>query len=152
MNDESEWEEKGQTNGEYEFYKAYNICSSNSFLSNMIGNVNPRSFAGLDGHYAKQDTLDKQVAFIETLLARLTSQTLFEVEGWKRILGVTKMFEAFNLNQEDFNLIARKTSHPTSIGIRSFQEKILEQKERGEVFTNLKTPWFKDEPTNFVVS
>ena len=48
----------------------------------MIGNVNPRSFVRLNGHYAKQDTLDKQIAFIETLLARLNSQTLLK-EFWR---------------------------------------------------------------------
>ena len=136
---------------------SFNICSTTSFISNIIGNVNPRAFAGLDGNYVSQSTLEKQTAIIDKLLDRLTSASMFECVGWKRILGVVKMFEAFGLDPEEFELVARKTSHPTSIGIPKFQEEIikaknLEENDPNKVETKMDEPWFKLENTNFVVS
>ena len=79
----------------------------------------------------------------------------------KCVLGVVKMFEAFGLDPEEFELVARKTSHPTSIGIPRFQEEInkaqnLEEDDENKVQTPMDKPpfkpWFKLEKTNFVVS
>ena len=165
LRDQSHWQESKRYNGYSEnsrYFTSYNICSTNSFLSNLIGNVNVRSFAGLDGDYAKASALGKQVAQLDRLLGRLTSPTLFEVAGWKRILGVVKMFEAFSsddeiLNPEDYELVARKVSHPNSIGIETFQNEMikaadLNENDREKVHTKIKKPWFKPEESNFIVS
>ena len=67
------------------------------------------------------------------------------------------MFEAFGFDPEEFELVARKTSHPTSIGIPKFQEEIIEAKNQkgndpNKVETEMNKPWFELEDTNFVVS
>ncbi len=154
LSDESQWKEKEEN----DWFVSYNICSTTSFISNIIGNVNPRAFAGLDGNYASQSTLAKQTAYIDKLLDRLKSPSMFECVGWKRILGVVKMFEAFGLDPEEFELVARKTSHPTSIGIPRFlaeiiKAKTLKENDPNKVKTTMDEPWFtKLENTNFVVS
>ena len=161
LSDQSQWQEKRRSYN-CDYFVSYNICSTNSFLSNLIGNVNVRSFAGLDGDYAKPSALDRQVAHLEKLLGRLTSPTLFEVAGWKRILGVVKMFEAFSqkddiLNPEHYELVARKISHPNSIGIQTFQEEIIKARDlndndKEKVHTKMNKSWFKQEESNFIVS
>ena len=156
MESEIDWNRKWREIPQYEF------CSTKSFLSNLIGSVNPRSFAGLDGDYAKSSALNNQKAHLDKLLGRLTSPTLFEVAGWKRILAVVKLFEAFSsedeiLNPEHYELVARKVSHPNSIGIETFQEEIikakaLDENHKEKVQTKMEKSWFKAEATNFIVS
>ena len=65
--------------------------SFNHMLAVFLGCVSPRSY-----------TSDSQSAETETIVSRLVSKTAFEIEGWKRILPVRKMFQKMNLNSQIF--------------------------------------------------
>ena len=57
-------------------------------------------------------------------MKRLTSGTLFEAEGWKRILGAVKLMESFKLDPAKYELRAERVFHPNSAINRPFLEKI----------------------------
>ena len=141
FNDNSEWG-----------YREHNICSFQAMLSNLIGNVNPTSFFGLDGDTLQKSSIAKQATQLDKVIGRLTSKTLLEDFGWKRILGAVKFLESFGLNPDHYDLEAVKVSHPNSAGIPLFQDGIL----RDNVETSMKKAWFKEEldecQMNFVVS
>ena len=140
FNDNSEWGD------------GHNICSFQAMLSNLIGNVNPTSFFGLDGDTLRKSSIAKQATRLDKVIDRLTSKTLLEDFGWKRILGAVKFLESFGLNPDHYDLEAVKVSHPNSAGIPLFQEGIL----RDHVETSMKNAWFKEKldecQMNFVVS
>ena len=124
-----------------------NICSFKKMLAGFINNVNPRSFEGLDGDTIRQSKISKQTAILSKVVDRLVSKSMFETEGWKRIYGVFRFFEAFNLDIENFELEAVKVSHPMSVGNRHFQKKILFDK----VETSMDKPFCEVHSKTFIV-
>ena len=87
--------------------------SYNSMLTVFLGCVSPRSF---------NTAAEIQTAKTETIVARLCSKTAFEVEGWKRIIPVRKIFEKINLNIDDYELSYEKVHHPNSHSIKTVLE------------------------------
>jgi len=95
--------------------------------------------------------INKQPAIMCNVINRLTSKSTFEAEGWKRIYGVMKFFEAFDLTPDDFELEAIKVTHPIAIGNRIFQEKVLDDKNQGTVETSMNTAFFEVHQKTFKV-
>ena len=114
-----------------------NVCSFQKMLAGFINNVNPRSLDGLDGDRFRKLKMANQAAYLDKVINRLTSKTMFETNGWKRIYGVIKFFEAFELDPEDYELEAMKVTHPIAVGNRTFQQEIMVEKEAGNLETSM---------------
>ena len=85
-------------------------------LAVFTGCVSPRSYSS---------SSDKQDAETEKIISRLVSKTAFEIEGWKRILPVRKMFEKMGLNIDDYELTYDEVNHPNSHSIKNVLEKVM---------------------------
>jgi len=106
-----------------------NVCTFQAMFAGFINNVNPRSLDGLDGDRFRKSKMANQAAYVDKVLKRLTSKTMFETHGWKRILGVHTFFETFELNPENYKLEAIKVTHPIAVGNITFQHEIMAEKE-----------------------
>ena len=87
-------------------------------LAIFIACVSPRSMDGLmpNSNY-KQLKIDKQFALLETVIKRLILRTAFEVEGWKRLLPIKKLFDRFKVDSEKWKLnyneiVFKLNAHP----------------------------------------
>ena len=69
-----------------------------------------------------QKEIKKQVATIEKCVGRLSCKSFFQEEGWKRILGVRRFLEAFDLDRdiESFNLVTKEFHIPISAVLSPF--------------------------------
>ena len=130
---------------------AFPVCEYKRMMAGFINNVNPRSFEGLDGDTFRKSKLLKQSAIMETVINRLTSKTIFETNGWKRIYGVLRFFEAFELDPENYELEAVKVTHPIAVGNRSFQDEIMADKNDGKVQTNMTGSFLETHQKTFQV-
>ena len=92
--------EKEMATGEYSF---------RNMLTVFLGCVSPRSY--------KSDSTT-QFAQTETVIARLAYRTVFEVEGWKRIIPVRRLFQRIRLNINDYELTYQKVEHPNSHSVQ----------------------------------
>ena len=128
------------------------VCEFPRMLAGFINNVNPRSFEGLDGDGIRKSKLEKQTAILTTVITRLTSKTMFETNGWKRIYSVLRLFEAFELNPENYELEAEKVTHPIAVGNRSFQEEIMADKNAGKIQTGMTKCFFETHQKTFKVN
>jgi len=90
--------------------------SYNSMLTVFLGCVSPRSF---------NTKAEIQAAKTETVVARLCSKTAFEIEGWKRIIPVRKIFEKINLNIDEYELSYETVHHPNSHSIETVLETLM---------------------------
>jgi len=113
------------------------VCLFPRMMAGFINNVNPRSFEGLDGDVIKKSKMRKQTGNFRKVINRLISKTMFETNGWKRIIGVLRFFKAFELDPENYELEAVKVTHPIAVGNRSFQEEILADKNAGIIQTGM---------------
>mgnify|MGYP000059998592 CR=1 FL=1 len=88
------------SNGKYSF---------RLFVVNFVGNVNPRSYQGLlnlvDPNWS---AIERQTAVLETVIERMVKRTMFEIEGWKRILAIRQIFNQLNLNIDNYKLTMEK--------------------------------------------
>ena len=86
-----------------EKYRFIQICS-------------PRSLCGTNGTDLNKREINKQYATIQKCAERLSCKSFFQEEGWKRILGVRRFFEAFDLDRdmESFNLVTKEFHIPIS--------------------------------------
>ena len=82
---------------------------------------------------------------------RLTSKTLFDTNGWRRIPAVHKYFKAFDLEINHFTLEAIPVHHPNSRGLRTFQEEIIKDKSEGKLETSMTRAWFEPKKLSFMV-
>jgi len=80
--------------------------SFNNMLTVFLGCVSPRSF---------NSTTTSQSGETEKIIARLCSRTAFEIEGWKRIIPVRKIFELLKWNIDDYELKCEKVHHPFQV-------------------------------------
>ena len=129
----------------------YPVCEFTKMMAAFINNVNPRSFEGLDGDTIRGSKMLKQSAIMEKVINRLTSKTMFETNGWKRIYGVSKFFEAFELNPENYELEAVKVTHPIAVGNRSFQDEIMTDKNAGNIETGMTASFLETHEKTFQV-
>ena len=88
---------------------------------------------------------------METVINRLTSKTTFETNGWKRIYGVLRFFQAFELNPENYELEALKVTHPIAVGNRSFQDEIMADKHAGNIETGMTRAFLETHQKTFQV-
>ena len=139
-------------NSGWERVREYNVCSFQSMLANLICSVCPRSLEGVGGDGFAQSLIAKQPAMIEKVMERLRDGTLFEVPGWRRIIGCLKLLEAFGINPEHFKLSVEKVSHPNSAGFREFQSQLMLDKESGIVKTRVDIVPFPAMERTFKVS
>ena len=58
----------------------------------------------------------EQVSVSKKVAERLVSETLFEVEGWKRIQAIPLAFESFGFHQDSVSLTFEEVELPISIG------------------------------------
>ena len=58
----------------------------------------------------------EQVSVSKKVAERLVSETLFEVEGWKRIQAILLAFKAFGFSPDSVSLKFEKVELPISIG------------------------------------
>ena len=98
----------------------FNVCSFQSMLVSLMANVIPRSLEGLDGDAFRQTMIKKQASYLDDLIQKLTGKTLFETEGWKRVMGCFRFMESFRLNPDHFELVTEKVIHPNSRGFNTF--------------------------------
>ena len=123
--EESSLVEGGQTALEVLNDDGYNkICSFPKMLASLLANVIPRSLEGLDRDPFQQSLIHKQPTDLEKIVSKLTKKSLFETEGWKRILGCLRFMESFRLNPDHFELLAEKVIHPNSRGFNAFVQDI----------------------------
>ena len=61
-----------------------------------------------------QKEINKQFANVKKCAERLSCKSFFQEEGWKRILGVRRFLEAFDLEKdlESFNLVTKELHVP----------------------------------------
>ena len=129
----------------------YPVCEYTKMLAGFINNVNPRSFEGLDGDTIRECKILKQAAVMEKVINRLTSKTTFESNGWKRIYGVLRFFEAFELDLETYELGAVKVTHPIAVGNRAFQDEIMADKNARNVETGMTRAFLETHQKTFRV-
>ena len=91
--------------GEFSFAK---------MLTGFLGCVSPRSF-----HCSSAI----QSSLLKPIVARLCSKTAFEIEGWKRIIPVRRIFRKLNLKIDDYELSYEEAFHPNS----KFDQQVLEK-------------------------
>jgi len=106
------------------FKKYNNISSYDSMLKGFVNCVNPRSICGVNGDDVNQREIKNQFSSIEKCVARLTSKSFFQVEGWKRILGIRRYLEAFCMEAllDEICLISIKFLLPVSSHRHQFKE------------------------------
>ena len=85
------------------------------------------------------------------VVERLTSKTLFDTAGWRRIPAVHKYFKAFDLDIDRFMLEAIPVHHPNSRGLKTFQEDIMKDKAEGKLETSMTRARFQPKELTFVV-
>jgi len=66
--------------------------SFHKMLAVFIGCINPRSYYG---------DPTKQAAVLDSVISRLVNRTVFEIEGWKRILPVRNAFKELGIKKID---------------------------------------------------
>jgi len=128
------------------------VCEFPRMLAGFINNVNPRSFEGLDGDGIQKSEMWKQTANFKKVINRLVSKTIFETNGWKRIYGVLRFFEAFGLDPENYELEAVKVTHPIAVGNRSFQDEIMADKNSGTIQTGMTGSFLETHQKTFKVN
>ena len=62
----------------------------------------------------------EQVSKPEKIAERLVSETLFEVEGWKRIQAISLAFESFGFDPNSVSLEFEEVELPISIGNKHY--------------------------------
>ena len=77
---------------------------------------------------------------------------MFETHGWKRIYGLRRFFDAFGLNPENYELEAMKVTHPIAVGNKRFQEKIMAEKQAGNLKTSMTKVKCELHPNTFTVN
>ena len=87
--------------------------SFNQMLVGFLACVNPRSLVG---------DSTKQLASIETVIARLVYRTALEVEGWKRLRPIRQIFQKLKIDIDDLQLCYEKVQHPNSACITNILE------------------------------
>ena len=79
--------------------------------------ISPRSLYGTDGKETNQREITRQFASLRKCAQRLACKSFFQDEGWKRILGVRRFLEAFDLDHQidKIKLIVQETLTSTSM-------------------------------------
>ena len=62
-----------------------------------------------------------QVSVSKKVAERLVSETLFEVEGWRRIQAIPLAFKAFGFDPDSVSLKFEEVELPISIGNKHFR-------------------------------
>ena len=76
----------------------------------------------IDPNFALDDVnidtkkIREQLTVTKKVAERLVSETLFEVEGWKRIQAIPLAFESFEFNPDSVSLTFEEVQLPISIG------------------------------------
>ena len=74
----------------------------------------------LDGVNIDTKGIDEQISVAKKVAVRLVSQTIFEVEGWKRIQAIPVAFEAFGFDPQTVKVKFEEVELPISIGNKHF--------------------------------
>ena len=75
--------------------------------------LSPRSLSGTNGSDLNQKEIKRQLSNLKKCAERLSCKSFFQEEGWKRILGVRRFFEAFDLDMNSFKLVVKEFIIPT---------------------------------------
>ena len=62
----------------------------------------------------------EQVSVSKKIAERLVSETLFEVEGWKRIQAIPLAFESFGFDPDSVSLSFEEVELPISVGNKHY--------------------------------
>ena len=90
---------------EEQMKKSDGIYCFRNFFVNFVANVNPRSYEGLvNPAGADPFEIEKQTAVAEVAVNRLVNRTMFEIEGWKRILAAREIFEKLGLQIDNYEM------------------------------------------------
>lgn len=105
-----------QCDGEYSFRKMLTLLTSS---------VSPRSLDGLiENSMHSHKYMHNQLALAQVVMQRLASITMFETNGWHRVLSVDKLFTRYGYNPENIILtLERVTHHRTNRSRPSTNEK-----------------------------
>ena len=74
----------------------------------------------LDGVNVHTRGIREQVSVAKKIALRLVSPTIFEVEGWRRILAIPLAFESFGFDPETATVKFEEVELPISIGNKHF--------------------------------
>ena len=75
--------------------------------------------AGSEGINLRSKEMRHQVVMVRKVVSRLVNSTVFEKEGWRRILGVTAFLSAFDINPKNIKLSCHEVFHPMHVPARS---------------------------------
>ena len=104
---------------------------------NFVSNVNPRSYDGLvNPAGADPFKIKNQTALLEVAVNRLANRTMFEIDGWKRILASREIFQNLQLEIDNYQMNVK------TIKSAQFQVKFINKINRNydfELFRKLST-------------
>lgn len=92
--------------GRFSFYR---------MLTGFVGCVSPRSFGGMAG---------KQLAYLHVVVCRLVQRTVFEIEGWKRLIPVREIFAELELDINQFELSYEEVEHKFASSVIKVQDQL----------------------------
>jgi len=87
------------------------VTTFRKMLTIFFSCVSPRSADGLiPGQNFKCKKIRKQTAILQTVIDRLCNGTMFEIEGWKRILPIRELFLGYGVSIDDWTLSSKKVN------------------------------------------